>query len=100
MNCRHTAALALVGWYLMVPPTKNDKIVLAPLAKWTLHSVYNSQEECESMVLTSRILLARGSAQRLAATTDPALTPQEMEQKFKILSHGQCIAADDSRLAK
>jgi len=35
MKPRHAAALALVGWYLMMPPMGNGKVyVTAPLTKW------------------------------------------------------------------
>ena len=43
MNLRHTAALALVGWYLMLPPIKENKaacvplqVVDAPLNEWEI----------------------------------------------------------------
>jgi len=37
MNLRHAAALALVGWYLMVPPYHGDESnasTAAPLSEW------------------------------------------------------------------
>ena len=36
MNLRHTAALALVGWYLMVPPiSRGSADFKAPMREWT-----------------------------------------------------------------
>ena len=64
MNLRHAAALALVGWYLMLPPlTKRgpDSYDLppdtsAPISKWTYSSVldhFDTEEECKTE-LTNR----------------------------------------------
>jgi hypothetical protein len=47
MNLRHAAALALVSWYLMLPPTNFDGIDLsAPLTKWSIYQEYDSHREC------------------------------------------------------
>jgi hypothetical protein len=42
MNARHSAAVALVGWYLLVPPVQTDLGIVqiqadAPLSKWSIH---------------------------------------------------------------
>lgn len=42
---RHAAALALVGWYLMVPPNKNED---TPLSEWIVRRTYDSAEECQA----------------------------------------------------
>jgi hypothetical protein len=55
MNLRHTAALALVGWYLMTPPTLDPRTQTsglfvdpsAPLPKWDVTATYESKAECE-----------------------------------------------------
>ena len=51
MNARHAAALALVGWYLMVPPpVPHSGLPVdldAPLSKWGLFSIHTSAAECE-----------------------------------------------------
>ena len=64
MNLRHAAALAVVGWYLMLPPfTKKgpDSYDLppdtsAPISNWTTYSVldhFDTEEECKTE-LTNR----------------------------------------------
>jgi hypothetical protein len=45
MKRRHAAALALVGWYLMVPPNKNDD---TPLTKWIVRRTYDSSDACQA----------------------------------------------------
>jgi hypothetical protein len=58
MNLRHAAALALVGWYLVVPPaldlrnpsTQTSGLFVdpsAPLLKWDTLATYESKAECE-----------------------------------------------------
>jgi hypothetical protein len=43
MNLHHAAALALVGWYLMVPPAKN---LSAPLREWKIIDSFDRADEC------------------------------------------------------
>jgi hypothetical protein len=49
MNLRHTAALTLVGWYLMVPPVESDKSVRPelPLSQWIQSKSYDTASECQ-----------------------------------------------------
>jgi len=49
---RHAAALALVGWYLMVPPLVHKQNTLQqdtsqPLSKWTQFRAFDSAQDCE-----------------------------------------------------
>jgi hypothetical protein len=51
MKPRHAAALALVGWYLMVPPpVLHSSLPVdlgAPLSEWRLFSLHDSVADCE-----------------------------------------------------
>jgi hypothetical protein len=50
MNPRHAAALALVVWYLMMPPRRGapaEILYHAPLSKWEVGEQYDSKVECE-----------------------------------------------------
>lgn len=49
MKPRHAAALALVGWYLMMPPVTSDGRIQkdAPLSRWYIFSNFETKEECE-----------------------------------------------------
>jgi hypothetical protein len=51
MKLHHAAALALVGWYLMVPPLTNapSKVdIEAPLTSWKVYKTFDTPEECNS----------------------------------------------------
>jgi hypothetical protein len=82
MKLRHAAALALVGWYLMIPPGAQSGFdTTAPLGKWFVYGGYDSAHECEG----AKFLDREGLKQR----NDP------LADAFK---HAQCIATDDPRL--
>jgi hypothetical protein len=86
VKLRRIVALALVGWYLMIPPAdggaKRDP--QAPLAAWFVFGGYDTAHECEG----SKFLNREGHKQRAG---DP------LKDAF---DHAQCIATDDPRLAK
>jgi hypothetical protein len=90
VSLRHATALALVGWYLMIPPKEcvghlcrcpypGDGCYIteqnAPLGRWQKWKLYNSGSECES-----------------------ALTAHVVEKYWKGNIYGRCIESDDSRL--
>ncbi len=52
MNARHTIALGLLSWYLMMPPTAYENgeprvISDAPLSKWKILGTFDSAVECQ-----------------------------------------------------
>jgi hypothetical protein len=51
---RHLAALALVGWYLMMPPDSpkipHEVDSAAPLSRWIVVSNFDTQEHCEKQL--------------------------------------------------
>jgi len=53
MKLRHAAALAVVGWYLMVPPSKVAGRLLvdldAPLSKWTEPNTIHTGGPCHQI---------------------------------------------------
>jgi hypothetical protein len=82
MKLRHAAALALVGWYLMVPPSQRGGVSLdAPLRSWRSFGNYDTARDCED----DHLELAEKSKQ---ATPSGHL----------IVELAQCIASDDLRL--
>jgi hypothetical protein len=91
MKCCIAAALALVGWYLMVPPDKpgppprhpND---LAPLVKWTIVSSFDTAAECQKRIA--------GEQNDIANNARPADAPI----LFELVDSQECIASDDPRL--
>ena len=82
MKPRHTAALALVGWYLMTAPAfyKPDFLTPPPpLSRWFINQSFDTAEECEKIRL------------------------RNLEKKFGDQSGLQalawaCVASDDPRL--
>ncbi len=90
MKPRHIAALALVGWYLMVPtvtsshdrPAKinSDK----PIAQWTVWQSFDSAELCERARADMKFKL-QGKGMLSA-------------RDLSFLHFSQCIATDDPRL--
>jgi hypothetical protein len=90
MKPRHAAGLALVGWYLMIPPVVSgggtiyaDRSV--PFSKWTIQGTYDTVQRCETMK-TQEIDAAKqkqGEAESYA-----------LEASY----YSECIEADDPRL--
>jgi hypothetical protein len=51
VKIHHAIALALVGWYLIMPnrlPNSTEHDVHAPLSQWTKIDNYATREQCES----------------------------------------------------
>jgi hypothetical protein len=46
MNPRHAAALALVGWYLIVAPNRQTDV---PLGRWEVVANFDSEFLCDSL---------------------------------------------------
>ena len=85
MKLRHAAAIALVSWYLMIPPrTAHDHVTFddrAPLASWFVFSAHDAAHECEGAKFLNREA-HKQSGDPMKAALDSA----------------QCIATDDPRL--
>jgi hypothetical protein len=88
LKLRHAAALALTGWYLIMPPTSQDYPrgnVNAPLSTWVKRpATYRSKDECEHVLDRFR-RLTKHSNRKISA---------------KYMETAQCVATDDPRLAK
>lgn len=84
IKLRHTAALALMGWYLFVPPQTRTWWIgaqryddAAPLNRWTLERSFDKAQACE--------------AARLSTEAQPGDAAIRM-------GHAVCVASDDPRL--
>jgi len=91
MNLRHAAALASIGWYLLVPPSMKNSHNLdrkAPLSRWMYEGAFDHADDCES----SR---ANGAMAKVSGGTE-----QEIKRLREMFAHGQCIASDDPRLKR
>jgi hypothetical protein len=49
MKVSHTAELALVGWYLMLPPPAlgGRRLIYEPLSEWKLIETFDSEKTCQ-----------------------------------------------------
>jgi hypothetical protein len=93
---RHAAALALVGWYLLVPPVQTDLGIVqiqadAPLSKWSIHSRYETPRECEK---------AREETEANGQTILQKSQGEQWGNWGNLLVLATCVATDDPRLAK
>ena len=81
MNARHAAALALAGWYLMVPPPVGTKgyDTKAPLSKWKILLSLDTVADCQAFLIDEA---------KNGTTADD-------REGAKVAA---CIAADDPRL--
>lgn len=87
MKARHVAALALVGWYLMVPTT--DQAI--PLSEWQMANRFDRAADCEG----SRKVFFDAGMKRMKDARDDA------ERTFGVLmTKATCIPSDDPRLQK
>ena len=90
MRFPHAASLALVGWYLMVPPfSVTDVSYDKPLSDWQQVDNYSSKTECEE----GKRDTVREMTTLFAQAWKTSPTP-----KLKALQAGKCIATDDPRL--
>ncbi len=89
MTLRHAAALALVGWYLMVPPATpdwRDADPKAPLSEWLTDGSYDNVNDCNEAIV------------RLYEQA-PIPKPETMSYGLWVQNRqAVCVATDDPRL--
>ncbi len=116
MKFRHAAALALVGWYLMVPPMAHEENwqpggppTTAPLSEWFIWKPFDTADACEKAedALFWRASKNNGTDYHrwLAgrASSDDLLdewssTYSDNTALNAALRQSRCIATDDPRL--
>ena len=115
MKSRHASALALLGWYLMVPQVKPNtgKVDFkAPLAQWNQMGAFDTATACEkerdSRLASSDKAVDELNAE-LKAVPDKSqplkdAAPKVYEDYVSVTSFvlemkaSRCIASDDPRL--
>jgi hypothetical protein len=82
MKLRHAAALALVGWYLMMPPRKTVDGQVFPdttvaVSQWSQMQAYDTAKECEAdaIKLRNRETSLVAASAICVESTDPRLKP-------------------------
>jgi hypothetical protein len=89
MKLYHAAALALISWYLIVPPAKStgEPDLQAPFSKWETDGSYDTAQACHK----------RYQADVHRALTFGKRIGHEVSSRIQA---EECIASDDPRLAK
>jgi len=89
---RHSAALALVGWYLMAPPPEGR--AEAPLSRWKLLQSYDSAATCER----ERGKEVTEATKELDSVDGKGAASTAFKQYLEDTTLLKCIATDDPRL--
>jgi len=104
MKTCHAAAVAIVAWYLMIPPIgANNKVdVRAPLSQWRKGVKFDSQKECdESLKDAIQNPMTPDEYQAAAAATKKArMHPLSKSEMKRRTAESKCVAEDDPRLKK
>jgi hypothetical protein len=89
MKQRHAVAFALVGWYLMVPPSEDANHIdpSVPLPKWVVLRAFDTAAACDEAQDQLRYRVSRLNLQ-----IPVALAASEAAE------FSQCVASDDPRL--
>ncbi len=110
---RHAATLALMGWYLMVPPiTDQGQVELdVPMLQWQQADVFDAASACqhekENELVCDAAIISRGTASDInhscgfAAGTTPRIDDViRLAARFRLkrYAHALCVASDDPRL--
>lgn len=120
MKPRHAAALALVGWYLMVPPSpyRSDgdtrPLSQIPISDWQTEHVYDSAQDCDQVLSKWHKIAADVEKEthefRAAAKKNPKtglleapglktpLMSKTTPEQLWFYENADCIATDDPRL--
>jgi hypothetical protein len=104
MESRHAAALALVGWYLMIPPTpwmssdppKSGINPQAPLSEWFLEQSFDTAKECER-VREKKYVEGSRAMRVLAQSRQIEANPKRASFLFQEM-FTRCISTNDPRL--
>jgi hypothetical protein len=91
MRFGHASALALLGWYLMVPPSPGKFDTNAPLAQWKQDQkiVFNTATSCEQH---------RNNAIKYLAANKEQIDKVRVAYFIRLYQSAQCVANDDPRL--
>jgi hypothetical protein len=102
MKSRHATALAIVAWYLMIPPIGVDNKVdtRAPLLEWRKSVKFDSEQQCEEAL--KDVIQHPTTPDEYQAATKATLKarmhPISQAEMTKRTAESQCVAADDPRL--
>ena len=101
LNSRHLAALALVGWYLMMPPDSSkiphDVDTNTPISRWITVTSFDTEDSCE------KALTDLQNNQQDPITLDKTGKLKRLQKNDAALGKARsinaaCLASDDIRL--
>ena len=102
MKPRHAAALAIVAWYLMIPPINahNKVDAHAPMSKWKKGVSFDSEKECDDSLQDAIANPMTESEYQAAekATLKAKMHPLSQSDMKKRTAESVCVSADDPRL--
>lgn len=97
MNLRHAAALALAGWYFMIPKMVPDPKggapyadTAAPISRWSIEQSFHTASECEAE--------RDGFASKWSTIASQAKNTRDSGKALVWQVSSVCIATDDPRL--
>ena len=116
MTTRHTAALTLLGWYLIMPPIEGPPpaaVPEEPFNRWQTINVFDALADCQKEKghvnsLTGNALPIDPKAYHFPERPKDPVEAQKWDSHVADLNaamadalhHAGCIASDDPRLAK
>jgi hypothetical protein len=94
MKLCHAAALALAGWYLMMPPLKFEPSIgvdlSAPLSRWSSRAVFDGAQACNEF--------RTGYLSKQQAIVNQTPSDRSARLIADQALDSQCISSDDPRL--
>jgi hypothetical protein len=98
MNSHHAAALALVGWYLILPPyVKGEGVhISAPFSEWEIVASFDTAEECRPQRDTYQKIKPWEEPE--TKNIDPTTQAEAKAVWEQQVAKAICIASDDPRL--
>lgn len=103
MNACHATALALVGWYLVVPPvhsSKGDAYVdwRASYSEWYVVRFFNHEEDCRIAVRTAERDAWRGSLTLIPDKLRASPAQDDPKPWLDQQADAECIVSDNPHL--
>jgi len=120
MKSRHAAALALVAWYLMIPPINRhanghlgvpNQAVLDDVSGWEILSVSDSEAACQKAMLEHHDAATKWMRERFGVSADASGIGTAREQTKDLDKLDQielaslqldikCVSADDPQMKR
>jgi hypothetical protein len=107
MSIRHAALLALMGWYLIMPPLGSG--VVPPISQWRRAGVFEKADDCttaQNLILSACRQDLDDMKRRRMAERRRGIVTSEAEESVRSTFHtctttllSRCVASDDPGLA-